>query len=562
MSVQQETDLKMMEILRILYSKNEILGAKVISEELKKRGYSLGERAVRYHMRILDEKGFTRKIGHKGREITNKGIEELNEGLIYDQVDFSNSLFQEKMYNVTLDTSTGKGSVIVNISSINDNNAIALLKKVFEEGLAVSKNINMFEKEEKTFIQNVCGTTIDGVFRKNGIISRPLYGGLVKIEDYVPIKFVNQISYEKTSITPLEAFTGKSNTSILDVMNSGTGIIPANFRIIPATKEKEANLLLNNLKKIGINGLIQMGKPNESILGVPAYEDMIGIAIIGGVTPLCAAQEDGYNLDIKVADDYAEYQSMKTMNYRSDSIFKPSHLETTDRISFILTKIYNLISNVTFNPQTFTGNVIANVSYVDKQYVDECIELLNKIYKLNPEYYIGNKYTILDGDNSDKVGIATMCSLTINGILTNSGIYSSPEYGGILKFEEDNRRFTELISYKGSSVDPHEIFIKKHLIDLSTNSSSSKILASVHSVPYVSRDDALDILSLMDDSSFNILTIGEPNQYIYNAKINMYNFGYAVPGGLNLIAAINENDIPVDIRPIEKILDYNNFETL
>ena len=87
-------------------------------------------------------------------------------------------------------------------------------------------------------------------------------------------------------------------------------------------------------------------------------------------------------------------------------------------------------------------------------------------------------------------------------------------------------------------------------------------MASVHSVPYVSRDDALDILSLMDDSSFNILTIGEPNQYIYNAKINMYNFGYAVPGGLNLIAAINENDIPVDIRPIEKILDYNNFETL
>ena len=42
--------MKMMEILRILYSKNEILGAKVISEELEKRGYSLGERAVRYQI--------------------------------------------------------------------------------------------------------------------------------------------------------------------------------------------------------------------------------------------------------------------------------------------------------------------------------------------------------------------------------------------------------------------------------------------------------------------------------------------------------------------------------
>ena len=74
--------MKMMEILRILYSKNEILGAKIISQELEKRGYSLGERAVRYQMHILDEKGFTEKVGYKGRQITKKGIDELKKGLI------------------------------------------------------------------------------------------------------------------------------------------------------------------------------------------------------------------------------------------------------------------------------------------------------------------------------------------------------------------------------------------------------------------------------------------------------------------------------------------------
>ena len=78
--MKQETDMKMMEILRILYNKNEILGAKVISEELEKRGYSLGERAVRYHMHILDEKELTEKVGYKGRKITKKGIEELKKG--------------------------------------------------------------------------------------------------------------------------------------------------------------------------------------------------------------------------------------------------------------------------------------------------------------------------------------------------------------------------------------------------------------------------------------------------------------------------------------------------
>ena len=160
----------MMEILRILNAEDKTLGAKFISTELKKRGYSLGERAVRYHMRILDEKGFTEKVGHKGRIITSRGIEELKQGLIYDQVDFSYSRFLEKMYNVSLDLNTAHGSVIVNVSSINDFEATDTIKEVFENGLAVSKNIAFVNYDNKDYIQTVCGTTIDGVFQKNGII--------------------------------------------------------------------------------------------------------------------------------------------------------------------------------------------------------------------------------------------------------------------------------------------------------------------------------------------------------------------------------------------------------
>ena len=88
-----ETDRKMIEILRILADHDKVLGAKTIAEELKRKGYDLGERAVRYHMRILDEKGFTERIGYAGREITEKGLKELDKGLIYDQVDFSFSKF-------------------------------------------------------------------------------------------------------------------------------------------------------------------------------------------------------------------------------------------------------------------------------------------------------------------------------------------------------------------------------------------------------------------------------------------------------------------------------------
>ena len=554
--------MKMMEILRILYRKSETLGAKVISEELNKRGYSLGERAVRYHMHILDEKGFTEKIGYKGRRITSKGLDELKKGLIYDQVDFTYSRFQEKMYNVSLDYNTAKGSVIVNLSTINEVGSEDIIKEFFKDGLAVSQKYNFYERNNRTYIETVCGTTFDGIFQKNGIVTQPLYGGLLKVEDYVPIHFIEQIAYEKTSITPLEAFTSHDNTSVLDVANSGTGVIPANFRIIPATKKDEAIKIIDNLSKIGIKGVLHVGEPGKSVLGIPVPEDMVGIVIIGGVAPLCAAQESGYDLNIKLADSFSEYSQMKSANQDFSLPLKACTRKPEKNVSFVLNKIYNLISNVDFDIETASGNIISNISFVEKKYVDDALEILNELYKIKPEYCIGNRYAILD-DGDDKVGIATICSLTIDGILTKYGINAIPNYSGILDIYEDNKRFIELVSYKGSSVDPHEIFIKKNMHDVyGSLNNSGKILASVHTIPYVSRDATKDILNTINDSGFEVLGIGQTNEYMYNAKIEKYHFGYVVAGGLNSIAAMKEKDIPVEVKSIEKIMDYDSLEEL
>lgn len=554
--------MKMMEILRILYSKNEILGAKVISEELKKRGYSLGERAVRYHMHILDERGLTEKVGYKGRKITDEGIEELKKGLIYDQVDFTYSHFQEKMYNVDLDPETGKGSVIVNISSINELDSTALINKMFEKGLSVSNRYHIYEHENKTYIETVCGTTIDGVLQHNGIISKLMYGGLLKVEDYVPINFTEQIAYSKTSITPLEAFTSSDNTSILDVVTSGTGVIPANFRIIPAVKKEQTIKLLQKLNKININGVITIGEPGKPVLGIPVPEGMIGIAIIGGVTPLCAAQEAGYDLSVKLADSYSEYSKMVSSSHEMKTPLKPATAKNNHQISFILNKISNLISQVNFDEETCEGEVITNISYIDREYLDESLEILNKVYKSKPEYCIGNRYSIIDYPDN-KVGLGTICSLTVDGILINKGITVTPGYSGVLDVYGNNRRFIELISYRGSSIDPHEIFLKKNMEDiLGSLNNSGKILASVHSIPYIARDKTINVLESLKESGFKVLKLGKPNEYMYNARIEKYNFGFVLSGGLNPIAAIKEKDIPVDIKSIETIVDFNSFEEL
>lgn len=60
-------------ILKILEKyQDTVLGSREISRQLKLHGVVLTERTVRYHLRILDERGFTKVFGKEGRMITQK----------------------------------------------------------------------------------------------------------------------------------------------------------------------------------------------------------------------------------------------------------------------------------------------------------------------------------------------------------------------------------------------------------------------------------------------------------------------------------------------------------
>ena len=90
-------------------------------------------------MRILDEKGFTERIGYAGRQITPEGIKELGKGLIYDQVDFIFSKFEDMMYQTTLNPKTSLGSVVVNTSTFSyDAQLMKIIENIFNKQIAVN----------------------------------------------------------------------------------------------------------------------------------------------------------------------------------------------------------------------------------------------------------------------------------------------------------------------------------------------------------------------------------------------------------------------------------------
>ncbi len=81
-----DVERKVNAILRALKESPEAVGARVIGRQLKEQGIDLSERAVRYHLKLMDERGLTQLVGRDGRQITPAGIEELRNALVVDKV--------------------------------------------------------------------------------------------------------------------------------------------------------------------------------------------------------------------------------------------------------------------------------------------------------------------------------------------------------------------------------------------------------------------------------------------------------------------------------------------
>ncbi len=133
---------KVFSILKVLGNSQQALGARVIARCLKDLGIELGERAVRYHLRLMDERGLTQLIGRRdGRVITELGLAELKRALVTDKVGFAFSRIETLAFHTNYDWDKRTGSIPVNVSFFPKENfrkALNVMKPVFQAGLCVS----------------------------------------------------------------------------------------------------------------------------------------------------------------------------------------------------------------------------------------------------------------------------------------------------------------------------------------------------------------------------------------------------------------------------------------
>ena len=122
--------------------------------------------------------------------------------------------------------------------------------------------------------------------------------------------------------------------------------------------------------------------------------------------------------------------------------------------------------------------------------------------------------------------------------------------------------FVEMISYNGSSIDPHKIFIFKDMVRINRRKGNKKVLASIKEVPYIARTDSEKILEKISQNGFSILKVGKPRELVYNAKVDNYNFGIVTGSGLNSIAAIKEKGIDIEVKALESIMPIEDMDLI
>src|SRR4030043_789426 len=140
-------------ILKVLNRQpDKILGSREISRQLKSHGIQLTERCVRYHLRILDERGFTKVFGKEGRMITQKGREELSQALVSERVGFVISKIETLSYLTNLELKKKEGEIILNVSYFPEKyfkEAIRIMKPVFSSPYIMSDNVVLHRSGEK-----------------------------------------------------------------------------------------------------------------------------------------------------------------------------------------------------------------------------------------------------------------------------------------------------------------------------------------------------------------------------------------------------------------------------
>jgi repressor of nif and glnA expression len=243
-----------------------------------------------------------------------------------------------------------------------------------------------------------------------------------------------------------------------------------------------------------------------------------------------------------------------------------------DKIGFIDARADELAYNMTLDLSRHAGTVILNVSGIPAAYLDDARRIMGGVIMAR----LGmGRFGLITQASEGVPGLAitageavigTVCSITLNGLLRAEGVPTVSRFGGLLEIRDGQPlRFTHIIEYSGTTLDPIEIFIKAGMTSVleASKTGNGLIGASFREVPAVALPHVRKVIQRMDEAGLcGTVLVGEPSRPLVEIPVDQGRAGIVVTAGLNPLAAVQEAGIPTENRALARLTEFGSLVSL
>jgi repressor of nif and glnA expression len=242
----------------------------------------------------------------------------------------------------------------------------------------------------------------------------------------------------------------------------------------------------------------------------------------------------------------------------------PQHL------GFVREKLEMLAYQTTFDVEKRTGQLPINTSLIDMDKFKKAVSAMKDAFKAGicvSELVA----TAQEGEKlgsmfvpSGKIGLATVCSASISGVLLKAGVPIEFRFGGVLEVRNSNpRRFVAIIDYAGTSLDPSEQFIRAKMTSVSeaARTGNGKILGVFRTIPAPARVVVEEKINKLKDAGIGgVYALGNTSEPLCQIPVNLNRIGIVQLGGLNPVAAAVEAGIEIENIAESGLIDFQQLQ--
>lgn len=321
--IMEKTERNRIAILSILRRAKGLTTSRQISQLLADAGNHLSERTVRLYLSGLQTEGLVEAQGRRGHVISDRGLAEVQAARTQERVGYLSARIDQMTYRMSFDLQTRSGTVVVNASLVRIEHLRSCLDKVhrvFECGYAMGTLACLLKPGESVGdlkvspghvgVCTVCSITLNGVLLKHGVPVSSRFGGLIELQSGKPVRFVEIIRYDGTSIDPLEVFIRSGMTDYHGAIRDGNGLIGASFREMPDESREMVEHLAERLTTVGLGAFMRIGAPGQPVLEWPVGEGRVGAVVVGGLNPMAILAEAGHPIESFALSGLLDYHRL------------------------------------------------------------------------------------------------------------------------------------------------------------------------------------------------------------------------------------------------------------